>query len=72
MGDISYFGSQPWPFPHSLMVGFRARWTGGDIRIQEEEIIEAGWFGPDSLPPVPRGRMSIAGWLLEDWLDRVG
>ncbi|MGH1504711.1 MAG: NAD(+) diphosphatase [Acidimicrobiales bacterium] len=72
VGAISYFGSQPWPFPHSLMVGFRARWTGGDIRIQEEEIIEAGWFGPDSLPPVPRGRMSIAGWLLEDWLDRVG
>ncbi len=72
VGEISYFGSQPWPFPHSLMVGFRARWTAGDISIQEEEIVEAGWFGPDSLPPVPRGRMSIAGWLLEDWLDRVG
>lgn len=70
--DIEYFGSQPWPFPHSLMVGFRARWVSGEITIQEEEIVEAGWFGPRELPPAPRGGMSIAGWLIDDWLARVG
>jgi NAD+ diphosphatase len=69
--DIRYFGSQPWPFPHSLMVGFHARWASGEIEIDEGEIVEAGWFGPDELPPVPRGGMSIAGWLIDDWLGRA-
>lgn len=69
--NITYFGSQPWPFPHSVMIGFQARYRSGDITIQPEEIIEADWFGPKNLPPVPRGRMSIAGWLIEDWLRRT-
>ena len=69
--DVSYFGSQPWPFPHSLMIGFTAKYAGGDIVIQEEEIVEAGWFRADNLPPYPTGRMSIAGWLIEDWLART-
>lgn len=69
--DIRYFGSQPWPFPHSMMIGFQAKYVSGDITIQEEEIVEAGWYGPDELPPVPKGGMSIAGWLIEDWLSRV-
>lgn len=71
VADVQYFGSQPWPFPHSMMVGFRAQYVSGDITIQEEEIVEAGWFGPEDLPPVPRGGMSIAGWLIDDWLRRV-
>lgn len=70
--DVRYFGSQPWPFPHSLMLGFRATYVSGDIKIQEEEIVEADWYRADDLPPVPRGRMSIAGWLIDDWLERVG
>ena len=69
--DVRYFGSQPWPFPNSLMIGFTARYAGGEISIQEEEIVEADWYGPDNLPPVPKGGMSIAGWLIEDWLQRV-
>jgi NAD+ diphosphatase len=72
VGNVRYFGSQPWPFPHSLMVGFNADYLGGEVVLQEEEIVEAGWFGPDDLPPVPRGRMSIAGWLIDDWLARRG
>ena len=68
--DIRYFGSQPWPFPHSLMVGFQARWASGEIQIDEDEIVEAGWYAPHELPPVPRGGMSIAGWLIDDWLRR--
>lgn len=69
--DVRYFGSQPWPFPHSMMIGFNARYESGEIEIQEEEIVEAAWYGPDNLPPVPKGGMSIAGWLIEDWLRRV-
>ncbi len=69
--DVRYFRSQPWPFPHSLMIGFTARYVSGDITIQEEEIVEAGWFSPNELPPVPRGGMSIAGWLIDDWLARL-
>jgi NAD+ diphosphatase len=68
--DIRYFGSQPWPFPHSLMIGFNARHAGGDLTIQDTEIVEAGWYRHDDLPPSPRGGMSIAGWLIEDWIKR--
>ena len=71
VADITYFGSQPWPFPHSLMIGFQARYDSGDLVLQESEIVEAGWFHPEDLPPVPRGRMSIAGWMIEDWLERM-
>ena len=69
--NVRYFGSQPWPFPHSLMIGFNADYTGGDLKIQESEIVEADWFEHDQLPPVPKGRMSIAGWLIEDWIERM-
>jgi NAD+ diphosphatase len=72
VGDVRYFGSQPWPFPHSIMIGFTATYLSGEVTIQEEEIVEAGWFGPNELPPVPRGGMSIAGWLIDAWLtDQV-
>ena len=70
--DVRYFGSQPWPFPHSLMIGFNAQYAGGDLRLQESEIVEADWYSHDALPPVPKGRMSIAGWLIEDWIRRMG
>lgn len=72
VSDIRYFGSQPWPFPHSLMIGFQARYLHGDLKLQESEIVEADWFHAHELPPVPKGRMSIAGWLIEDWLSRAG
>jgi NAD+ diphosphatase len=70
--DIRYFNSQPWPFPNSLMIGFQARYVGGELNLQESEIVEAGWYRADDLPPHPRGGMSIAGWLIEDWLRRQG
>ncbi|MEM8924306.1 MAG: NAD(+) diphosphatase [Actinomycetota bacterium] len=68
--DVRYFGSQPWPFPHSLMVGFNARYVSGDLTPQESEIVEAGWYRHDDLPPAPKGGMSIAGWLIDDWVTR--
>jgi NAD+ diphosphatase len=68
--EITYFGSQPWPFPHQLMVGFRARYGGGEIRVQESELVEARWFTAAELEQVQasRGRMSISAWLIEGWL----
>jgi len=59
--DLRYFGSQSWPFPHSLMIAFTAEYDGGEVRIQEDEIAEARWFGPGAaLPDIPM-RESIAG-----------
>jgi len=70
VADIRYFGSQPWPFPHSLMVGFHAEWAGGELRLQETEIVEAQWFRADALPPIPP-RLSIARRLIDAWLHDV-
>jgi NAD+ diphosphatase len=64
--DIAYVASQPWPFPHSLMIGFTAQWAGGEIVIDDREIVDAGWFGPDDLPPIPPP-MSIARQLIDRW-----
>jgi len=68
---LRYFGSQPWPFPHSLMLGFHARYAGGDLVVDGEEIAEARWFGADELPAIP-GRISIARKLIDDWRGRSG
>jgi NAD+ diphosphatase len=63
--DIRYFGSQPWPFPHQLMIGFTAAYAGGDIRPQAEEIVEAAWFDRHGeLPQLP-GKLSIARKLID-------
>jgi NAD+ diphosphatase len=62
---IRYFGSQPWPFPDSMMIGFTARCAGGEIRIDENEITDARWFTADNLPRIP-GKISIARRLI-DW-----
>ncbi|NYT66127.1 NAD(+) diphosphatase [Alcaligenaceae bacterium] len=62
--DLRYFGSQSWPFPHSLMIAYTAEYAGGELRIQEDEIADAGWFGPgDVLPEIPMVE-SIAGRLV--------
>lgn len=65
--DVRYVGSQPWPFPHSLMVGFRANYTGGDIVCEEGEILDAGWYRKDDLPMVPP-EISIAGKIISAWI----
>lgn len=51
--NIKYKGSQPWPFPDQLMLAFTADYESGEIKIQEEEIMEAAWFNKDSLPEIP-------------------
>jgi NAD+ diphosphatase len=63
--NIRYFGSQPWPFPDSLMIGFTADYKSGEIASDGEEILHADWFSPDNLPNIP-GKLSIARELI-DW-----
>jgi len=68
LGEIRYFGSQPWPFPNSLMIGFLAEWAGGDVRIGDpDEIEDARWFHPDDLPPLPP-KVSIARAMIDAFL----
>jgi NAD+ diphosphatase len=67
--DPRYFGSQPWPFPHSLMIGFRAEYVSGEIVCDPSEIAEAAWFRRHELPMVPPP-ISIARKLIDAWLDR--
>lgn len=67
--DIEYFGSQPWPFPDSLMVAFRCRAVDDKITVDGEEIQEAAWFNPENLPMRPLG-VTIAAGLVEDYLRR--
>ncbi len=67
--DLRYFGSQPWPFPHSLMIGFTASYAAGQITIDDAEIESAGWFTLDDLPTIP-GEISIARKLINWFMDK--
>lgn len=68
--NLRYFSSQPWPFPHSLMVGFFADYDSGDIQVDGKEILEAAWYGRDELPITPP-KFSIAGQLISHTLDSM-
>lgn len=67
---IRYFGSQPWPYPNSLMLGFQADYAGGEIRLSDAELEDAGWYRFDSMPRLFPGNVSIAQWLIRDFLAR--
>src|SRR5215204_7574512 len=71
VADIGYFGSQPWPFPHGIMIGFRAIHLRGEITLGDGELAEAGWYGIDDLPEIP-AKLSIARRLIDDWASRRG
>jgi len=82
--DVRYRASQPWPFPSSLMLGFRARAETSVIRIDGRELEDARWFTPDEVRSFgewgdapPRGsadekrlprKDSISRWLIDGWL----
>ncbi|HHQ4845079.1 TPA: NAD(+) diphosphatase, partial [Aeromonas hydrophila] len=51
--NVRYVASQPWPFPHSLMMGFTADYESGEIRVQDEELVAADFFEADGLPRLP-------------------
>ncbi len=64
--DVRYYGSQSWPFPHQLMVGFTARYRGGEIKFADGELTSGGFFTRDSLPELPT-MPSLSRMIIEDW-----
>jgi NAD+ diphosphatase len=71
LANVEYFGSQPWPFPHGIMIGFRASHLSGEIVIDEAELAEADWYGLDELPTIP-AKLSIARRLIDHWAKGQG
>jgi NAD+ diphosphatase len=69
--NITYFGTQAWPFPNSLMIGFIAEYSSGDIRPDGSEIEDARWFPAGDLPILP-GKISIARKLIDYFLKEEG
>jgi len=70
VGNIRYFASQPWPFPHSLMIAFVCDWTGGEIRPDPSEIEDAAWFDVFQLPKLP-SKISIARALIDSVTEEM-
>lgn len=66
--NLRYFGSQPWPYPCGLMVGYNADYVSGDIHLQRSELSKGAWFTKDNLPTIPE-KLSIARKLIDDWID---
>jgi NAD+ diphosphatase len=69
--NIRYFGSQPWPFPNSLMIGFTTEYAGGELEADPTEIEDAGWYEPGDLPPLPP-RLSIARAMIDGFVEQHG
>jgi NAD+ diphosphatase len=67
--NIRYFGSQPWPFPNSMMFGFNADWESGELTPDGEELSDVRWFAADNLPELPPS-ISISRRLIDDWVTR--
>ena len=65
--DLRYFGSQTWPFPSNIMVGFRAEYASGELTPDGEEVVESGWFDRNNLPEIPL-KGSIARAMIDAWL----
>ncbi len=70
VNNVRYLGSQSWPFPNSLMLGFHATYEGGEIVFQDGEIADARWFRFDDLPNVPPAT-AISRWLIDDFISEV-
>lgn len=70
IGDIRYFGSQTWPYPCGLMVGFTADYQSGTLCLQQSELSSGGWFTLDNLPQIPE-KGSISRDLIDDWINRM-
>lgn len=70
VSNIAYFGSQPWPFPDNLMLGFFAEYESGDINCNDNELEDLKWFDYRALPPLP-SPMSIAYHLIHTYCNQV-
>ncbi len=69
--NIHYVASQPWPFPHSLMIGFISTYKSGEIRIDKKELEDARWFSVRDLPVLP-STISISRLLIENFIKNRG
>ena len=67
--NLRYFGSQTWPYPSGLMVGFTAEYESGTIKLQEDELTAGAFYRKDNLPQIPK-KMSIARKLIDWWLEK--
>mgnify|MGYP002624744227 CR=1 FL=1 len=65
--NIQYFGSQPWPFPHQLMIAFTAEYASGEVVVDNEEIVEAIWCSADEIPRIPE-KISISRALIDSFV----
>lgn len=68
VSNIKYVGSQSWPFPGQLMVGFTAEYVSGDIRLSDGELTSAGWFTRDNHPPLP-SPPSLSRHIIDLWIQ---
>ena len=66
--NIKYVGSQPWPFPSQLMLGYKCEYDSGELVIDEDEIVEANWYTADNLPYVPP-TTSLSGKLISSFVE---
>jgi NAD+ diphosphatase len=79
VADVRYRSSQPWPFPSSLMLGFSARWAGGEPAVRDAELEDVGWFTRQAIvdgdvllpPPTAIARRLIDEWLGDDEAPRA-
>lgn len=69
--NLRYFDSQPWPFPHSLMIAFTAEYASGEIQVDPSEIVDARWFTVDSFPNLP-DPLSVARRLINWFMAGPG
>jgi NAD+ diphosphatase len=67
VSNITYVGSQNWPFPSQLMAGFVAEYAGGELTVDRKELEDARWFRRDNLPLLPP-RRSIARWIIDRYI----
>lgn len=68
--DLEYFSTQTWPFPDSFMIAFKAKYLDGELKLDENEIEDAGWFGAQDLPMLPPSS-SIARQLIESVVNKL-
>lgn len=68
--NIKYFGSQPWPFPNSMMIGFTAEYLEGEIQVDNDEILDAKWFSKEEIPGKYRKSISISSELIEWFMNK--
>lgn len=66
--NLKYFGSQPWPYPSGIMVGYYAEYESGTIKLQDEELSAGAFYSRDNLPEIPK-KLSIARKLIDAWLE---